>query len=110
MHNSCNTIGVLAAAALVAGNAAAETEYKLHTGYTSEYLWRGLDLGKDLIEAGVDVTTAWTTRLTLDWSFCEHAKLSPFVAMSFALSDDADTPYIHSANECIGGAMLSFTF
>ena len=233
MHYSCKTIGVLAAAsALVAGNASAETEYKLHTGYSSEYLWRGLDLGNDLIEAGVDVTaewnglgltagawygnfnyahqnldeldlygevskdfgwikgsigyvaylypktggdtyqeiyfgvsrdlgfataslkyfwgvqgenydytelglsksfelnksfsltvdsnlgfmleqgqaTAWTTKLTLDWSFAEHAKLSPFIAVSFPLSDGADTPCFHANNECVGGAMLSYTF
>jgi hypothetical protein len=48
--------------------------------------------------------------LTLDWRFYEHAKLSPFVAMSIALSDDADTPYFHSNNECVGGAMLGYTF
>jgi len=233
MHYSRKTIGALAAAsALAAGNAPAETEYKLHTGYTSEYIWRGLDLGNDLIEAGIDVTTqwnglglsagawygnfqrahsdldeldlyaevskdfgwikgsigyiaylypktgsstyqeiyfgaahdfgfataslkyfwgvqgdnngyselalsktftpnkslsltvdssigymmeqgratAWTTKLTLDWNFAGKAKLSPFVAMSIALSDNADTPYFHSANECVGGVMLSYTF
>jgi uncharacterized protein (TIGR02001 family) len=233
MQNPCHAIGALAAASvLVADNAAAETEFQLHTGYTSESRWRGLDLGNDLIEAGVDVTaawnglglsagawygyfnyahqnvdeldlygevskdfgwiqgsigyiaylypqtgsptyqeiycgisrdldfataslkyfwdvqgdnngytelglsrsftlnsclslsvdsnigymieqdqaTAWTTKLTLDWSFYEHAKLSPFVAMSIALSDDADTPYFHSNNECVGGAMLGYTF
>ena len=60
MHNYRTTIGALAAvSALVAGNASAATEYKLHTGYSSEYLWRGLDLGNDLIEAGADVTTEW---------------------------------------------------
>ncbi len=60
MQNYCKTIGALAAAsALVAGNASAEVEYELHTGYTSEYLFRGLNLGQDLIEAGVDVATEW---------------------------------------------------
>ncbi len=77
MQNYCKTIGALAAAsALVAGNASAGTsapapapapvsapessiEYELHVGYTSEYLWRGIDLGDDLAEAGFDVATEW---------------------------------------------------
>ena len=51
MQNYCKTIGALAAAsALVAGNASAEVEYTLGTGYTSEYLWRGANLGEDLVE------------------------------------------------------------
>jgi hypothetical protein len=55
MHNYCKTIGALAAAsALVAGNANAEVEYELHGGYSSEYLWRGLELGEDLVEMGFD--------------------------------------------------------
>jgi hypothetical protein len=60
MQNYCKTIGALAAAsALVAGNASAEVEYEIHTGYTSEYLFRGIVLGDDLVEAGVDVATEW---------------------------------------------------
>jgi hypothetical protein len=60
MQNYCKTIGALAAAsALVAGNASAEVEYELHTGYTNEYLFRGLNLGQDLIEVGADVATEW---------------------------------------------------
>src|SRR6478752_5526333 len=55
MQNYCKTIGALAAAsALVAGTAQAEVEYELHTGYSSEYLFRGVDLGDDLVEVGVD--------------------------------------------------------
>jgi len=62
MQNYCKTIGALAAAsALVAGNASAEVEYELHTGYTSEYLWRGQDLGNDLVEAGADVAGEWNS-------------------------------------------------
>lgn len=59
MRNYSKTIGALAAAsALVAGNASAfEVEYELHTGYTSEYLFRGLNLGQDLTEVGVDAAT-----------------------------------------------------
>lgn len=60
MQKYCKTIGALAAAsALVAGNASAEVEYELHTGYTNEYLFRGLNLGQDLVEAGVDVAGEW---------------------------------------------------
>lgn len=60
MQNYCKTIGALAAAsALAAGNASAEVEYEIHTGYTSEYLFRGLNLGQDLVEVGVDVATEW---------------------------------------------------
>lgn len=55
MQNYCKTIGALAAAsALVAGNANAEIEYELHTGYSSEYLFRGTNLGENLVEVGLD--------------------------------------------------------
>ena len=56
MQNYCKTIVALAAAStLVAGNAKAEVEYELHTGYSSEYLYRGVKVGNDLVEAGADV-------------------------------------------------------
>lgn len=58
MQNYCKTIGALAAAsALVAGNAIAEVEYALHTGYSNEYLFRGVNLGKDLVETGLNAST-----------------------------------------------------
>jgi hypothetical protein len=60
MQNYCKTIGALAAAsALVAGNASAEVEYTLGTGYTSEYLWRGFNLGQDLVEASASASTEY---------------------------------------------------
>jgi hypothetical protein len=60
MQNYCKTIGALAAAsALVAGNASAEVNYELHTGYTNQYLFRGVDLGEGLTEVGADVATEW---------------------------------------------------
>ena len=60
MQNYCKTIGALAAAsALVAGNASAEVEYSLSTGYSTMYLWRGQDLGDDLIEVGANVKGEW---------------------------------------------------
>lgn len=233
MQNHFKIMSALAAAtALVTSNAQAQVEYLLHTGYSSEYLWRGLDLGDDLVEAGADVTTkcyglglsagawygsfesegintdeldlygevskdfgfiktslgyiaylypnsnadtaqevyfgvshnfgfadaslkyfwdvegdndgytelalsrsfelspclalnvgtnvgylveagdftAWTTKVALDWGFAEHAKLSPFVAFSVALSDEPTTFYAGSGNELVGGCMLSVSF
>jgi hypothetical protein len=58
MQNYCKTIGALAAvSALVAGIAQAEVEYTLHTGYSNEYLFRGINLGSNLIETGLDAAT-----------------------------------------------------
>lgn len=60
MHNHSKSIGTLVAVSiLAAANASAEVEYTLHTGYSSEYLFRGINLGDDLIEAGADVVTEW---------------------------------------------------
>jgi len=57
MQNYCKIIGAMAAmSALVAGNAQAEVEYDLHAGYSTSYLFRGANLGDDLVEAGVDVS------------------------------------------------------
>ncbi len=241
MQNYCKTIGALAAAsALVAGNAKAEVEYELHTGYSSEYVFRGLDLGDDLVEVGLDAAyewnglslsggvwaaafdsssntgneidseidiyaevskdlgfmtasagyiyyynlgrlgadnqevyakfsrdlgfatisltsywdvddtqkgdtdgytelgfsksfelnqcltlnvgtnvsyliedhefVAWTSKVSLDWGFAEHAKLSPFVAVSIGLGDAQHTAWSSTENELTGGSMLSVSF
>jgi hypothetical protein len=60
MQKYCKTIGALAAAsALVAGNASAEVEYDIYAGYNTGYIFRGLDLGDDLVETGVTATTEW---------------------------------------------------
>lgn len=60
MQNYCKTIGALvAASAFAAGNASAEIEYEIHTGYTSEYIFRGIDFGDDLVEVGVDMATEY---------------------------------------------------
>lgn len=58
MRNYSKLIGALAAAsALAAGNASAiDLSYNLHAGYASEYLFRGTNLGNDLVEAGFDVS------------------------------------------------------
>ena len=60
MKNDYKTMSALvAASALVAGNASAEVESEIHAGYSSAYLFRGVDYGKDLAEAGVDVSSEW---------------------------------------------------
>ena len=60
MQNYYKTIGALVvASAFAAGNASAEIESEVHVGYSSEYLFRGLNLGQDLVEAGVDVATEY---------------------------------------------------
>lgn len=60
MQNYRKTIGAMAAAsALVAGNASAEIEYEIHAGYTSEYIFRGQNLGTDLTEFGIDMATEY---------------------------------------------------
>ena len=60
MQNYCKTIGALAAAsALVAGNASAEVEYNLGTGYSTEYLFRGANLGQDLVEVSASASTEY---------------------------------------------------
>lgn len=88
-------------------------------GYSEVGLCRSFELNQCLnLNVGSNVgylveqgqATAWTTRASLDWAFTEHAKLSPFVALSIALSDDKDTVYQGSDNELIGGTQLSVSF
>jgi hypothetical protein len=60
MQNYRKKIGALAAATiLVTGNGSAEVEYTLGTGYSSEYLFRGANLGEDLIQATASASTEW---------------------------------------------------
>jgi hypothetical protein len=60
IRNYSKTIGALAAAsALAAGYASAEIEGQVHIGYNSQYIFRGVDLGEDMVEAGADVSTTW---------------------------------------------------
>ncbi len=67
MRNYMKTIGALAAAsAFAAGNASAvDLSYNLHTGYTSEYIFRGVNLGSDLVEAGADISADLGSGFTL---------------------------------------------
>lgn len=70
MRNYSKSI-IAAATALAAGSAFAGTpatvtapatnpfQGELHVGYSTEYIWRGAELGDDLVEAGVDVSTEW---------------------------------------------------
>jgi len=59
MQNKCKTINALAAAsALVAGTATAmQIDYEISTGYTSEYIFRGVNLGQDLVDVGLSAAT-----------------------------------------------------
>ena len=88
-------------------------------GYSEVGLSRGFELNQCLnLNVGTNLgylveqgqATAWTTRASLDWAFAEHAKLSPFVALSVSLSDDSDTYYRGADNELIGGTQLSVSF
>lgn len=71
MRNHQQTL-IAALSALAAGSAFAGTvtapapapttpsyEASLHVGYTNEYIFRGVEYGDDLIEAGIDVSTEW---------------------------------------------------
>jgi hypothetical protein len=88
-------------------------------GYSELALFRSFELGSCLdlnvaTNVGYQVEqgqgAAWTTRVSLDYKFAERAKLSPFVALSIALSDDVDTLYARSGNELVAGSMLSVSF
>ena len=88
-------------------------------GYSELALSRSFELNSCLaLNVGTNVgylveqgqATAWTTKVALDWGFAEHAKLSPFVAVSVALSDDNDTLYKSSGNEFVAGSMVSVSF
>lgn len=57
MKTTKSTIATfIAATAFTAGNVNAEIEYKIHTGYTNQYIFRGKDTGNDLTEVGTDMT------------------------------------------------------
>jgi len=57
MRNYSKTVGALAAAStLVAGYASAEIEGEVHVGYNNMYEFRFVDLGSDMVEAGVDLS------------------------------------------------------
>jgi predicted porin len=88
-------------------------------GYTELGFTRSFELAPCLaLNLGTNVSYlieqgdfgAWTTKVGLDWSFAEHAKLSPFVALAIPLSDEDDTYYGGSDNEFVGGSMLTVSF
>lgn len=90
-----------------------------NNGYTEFGLSRGFELNPCLtlnVASNIGYLieqadfTAWTSKISLDWGFVEHAKLSPFVALSFALSDESTTAYAGSGNEFVAGSMLSVSF
>jgi hypothetical protein len=122
MQNYCKTIGALAAAsALVAGNASAEVEYTLGTGYSSEYLFRGANLGQDLVEASASASTEWNgiglsagawygsydTGADLDGDLVRDADVDELDLFAEASKDlgfvNAAVGYIYYMNEDIAG-------
>lgn len=92
MQNYYKTIGALVvASAFAAGNASAEVESDLHIGYTNEYLFRGINLGQNLVEAGLDVSTEYNG-LGLSagaWygSFDAEVPANPFVSGAYSTSE-----------------------
>jgi hypothetical protein len=60
MQNYYKTIGALVvASAFAAGNASAEVESDLHVGFSNAYMFRGVKIGTDLVEAGLNVATEY---------------------------------------------------
>ncbi len=55
MRNYSKTVGALAVASLMVGHAGAEIEGQVGVGYSTDYIFRGANLGNDLIDASVDV-------------------------------------------------------
>ncbi len=88
-------------------------------GYSELALSRSFELSPCLaLNVGTNVGylveggdfTAWTTKVALDWGFTEHAKLSPFVAVSIALGESANSSWNSTENEAVAGSMLSVSF
>jgi hypothetical protein len=103
MQNYCKTIGALAAAsALVAGTASAEVEYEIHTGYTTEYIWRGIDLGDNLAEVGVDAATTYN-----DISLSAGVWATAFDAPGTADDIDSEVDFYAEAGYDAGFANLA---
>ena len=57
-----------------------------------------------------DAWTSWTSKMSIDWGFAEHAKLSPFVALAIGLGESSDTIWYSTTNQIVGGCMLSVNF
>lgn len=95
MRNYCKTIGALAAvSALAASNASAlDLDYNLHAGYTSEYIFRGVNQGQDLIEAGADVSADFGNGLSASagaWYGSFNSPLDVFGINTNRSSDELD--------------------
>jgi hypothetical protein len=105
MKNYCKTIGAMAAAsALVAGNASAEVEYEIHTGYSSEYIFRGFDLGNDLAEVGLDASTEMN-----GWGLSAGIWATAFDAAAAPAGDDvsSETDFYAEVSKDVGFATLA---
>jgi hypothetical protein len=106
MQNYCKTIGALAAAsALAAGTAMAEVEYEIHTGYTSEYLFRGTDLGNDLTEVGLDAATTYN-----DINFSAGLWAAAFNTTGTANQIDSEVDFYGEVSKDFGFATLGLGY
>jgi hypothetical protein len=106
MQNYCKTIGALAAAsALVAGTASAEVEYEIHTGYTSEYLFRGMDLGNDLTEVGLNAATTYN-----DINFSAGVWAAAFNTTATANQVDSEVDTYGEVSKDFGWATLGLGY
>jgi len=86
-------------------------------GYTELAASRGFELSSCLtLQTSATVGYLWeesefahvTAKIALDYAFTETATVSPFVAHSWALTEEG--AYGGSGNELVGGAMLSVSF
>ena len=73
-HSNCSISGVMKktstilaiTSGLFFGQAQAEIESEFHVGYNSDYIYRGVELGEDAYEYGLDI--AGSSDCGLDWS------------------------------------------
>lgn len=86
-------------------------------GYTEGYAGKGFELSPCLtLNTGATLGYQWeegelshvAAKVSLDWAFTENATLSPYIAHSWALSEEG--LYEGSENQFYGGAILAVSF
>ena len=134
MNNTITSI-MIGGSMLAAVPASAEVEFEVHTGYHSIYEFRGVDLGDDLIEGGVDFSTdlgndfslsggAWYADtsggkfneldlyvgLTKTWGKVDISAGYIYYALDGALLSDTQEVYLGVSTELACGLGLSLTY
>ncbi len=88
-------------------------------GYMEAYAGKGFELSPCLtLNTGVTLGYLWeehdfshvAAKVSLDWAFTENATLSPYIAHSWALTDEVGGFYEGSENEFYGGLLLAVSF